>query len=87
MKMLRSLVVVSAAATMLALGACHGGQKDAGASAGLMNSKCPFSGEAVDANVTTDYQGGKVGFCCNGCKGEWEKAGDDAKAAMLKKAK
>ena len=52
-----------------------------------MNSKCPFSGEAVDANVTTDYQGGKVGFCCNGCKGKWEKAGDDAKAAMLKKAK
>ncbi len=87
MKMLRSLAVVAAATTVLAMGACHSSQKATAAAApGVLNSKCPFSGETVDNNITTDYQGGKVAFCCNGCKGKWDKASDQAKADMLKKA-
>ncbi|MFO0832190.1 MAG: hypothetical protein U0637_10130 [Phycisphaerales bacterium] len=86
MKMLRSLAIAAAAATVLSLGACHSTQKSA-AAPGVMNSKCPFSGEAVDGNITCDYQGGKVAFCCAGCKGKWEKASDQARADMMKKAK
>jgi len=36
----------------------------------LFNDKCPLSGQAVDATKTSDY---KVEFCCNNCKGKFEK--------------
>lgn len=29
---------------------------------------CPVSGQAIDKNFSTDYQGGKVYFCCGNCK-------------------
>jgi hypothetical protein len=87
MKMLRSLAVLAAATTVLGLGACQSAHKDTGAAAGVLNSKCPFSGEPVDTSVTTAYQGGKVAFCCAGCKGKWDKASAEAKADMLNKWK
>jgi len=34
------------------------------------NDKCPVKGEDVDASKTTEV---KVGFCCNNCKGKFEK--------------
>jgi len=36
----------------------------------LFNDKCPISGRAVDEAKTSDY---KVEFCCNNCKGKFEK--------------
>ncbi len=86
MKLARLLVPV-AALSLIALAGCHNTQKDTSASAGMLNSKCPMTGEPVDTAATTDYQGGKVAFCCNGCKGKWEKKTDQEKAALLNKAK
>ncbi len=39
-------------------------------SAGAVNAKCPFSGKDVNADSTIDI---KVGFCCNNCKGKFDK--------------
>lgn len=39
----------------------------------LANCKCPVSGKAVDATKTSDYNGGKVYFCCDGCKAKFDK--------------
>jgi len=36
----------------------------------LFNDKCPISGQDVNKDKTSDY---KVEFCCNGCKGKFEK--------------
>lgn len=37
----------------------------------VFNDKCPLSGKAVDASKTSEY---KVEFCCNNCKGKFDKA-------------
>jgi len=37
------------------------------------NLKCPVSGKAVDASKSSDYNGGKVYFCCDGCKAKFDK--------------
>jgi len=36
----------------------------------LFNDKCPMSGQGVTPEKTSDY---KVEFCCNNCKGKFEK--------------
>ena len=54
---------------------------------GVMNSKCPISGEEIDPQVTADYNGGKVGFCCSNCKGKFNNLSDADKAAKLAAAK
>jgi len=58
----------------------------------VVNTKCPITGEAlspdgVAENLTRDYKGQKIGFCCDGCPAEWEKLTDAAKDAELAKAK
>lgn len=40
---------------------------------------CPLSGEAVNKDASADYKGGKVYFCCDGCKAKFE--ADTAKYA------
>lgn len=35
-----------------------------------VNDKCPLSGKAIDAAATSDV---KVSFCCNNCKGKFDK--------------
>lgn len=47
----------------------------------LANLKCPVSGKAVDETKFSDYNGGKVYFCCDGCKGKFDK---DSKAFAAK---
>lgn len=37
------------------------------------NLKCPVSGKAVNAEKFSDYNGGKVYFCCDNCKGKFDK--------------
>ena len=34
---------------------------------------CPISGEAIDKDVSADFNGGKVCFCCADCKAKFEK--------------
>lgn len=36
----------------------------------LFNDKCPISGQAVNAEKTSDY---KVEFCCKNCKAKFDK--------------
>jgi len=34
---------------------------------------CPVMGEAIDPDVHVDYQGRRIYFCCQMCKGTFEK--------------
>jgi YHS domain-containing protein len=38
--------------------------------------KCPFSGEAINADTKITVDGADVAFCCDMCKGKAEKADD-----------
>lgn len=53
----------------------------------VMNTRCPFSTQAVNPEITADYHGKKVAFCCKGCWSRWEKATDEQRAAMMAKVK
>jgi hypothetical protein len=58
----------------------------------LVNSRCPIMGsainpESVTANLTRDYNGQKVGFCCAGCPSAWDKLTDAEKQAKLSAVK
>lgn len=58
----------------------------------FVNDKCPIMGTAIDpANVTEDltreYKGQKVAFCCNMCPSQWDKLSDAEKEAKLAKVK
>ena len=44
-----------------------------------VNKECPVAGKPVKTGVTTTHDGKTVGFCCNNCKGKFEK--DPAKYA------
>lgn len=44
----------------------------------VANAKCPITGgtlgsDGVAENLTRDYKGQKIGFCCDGCPEEWER--------------
>ncbi|MEZ5965416.1 MAG: c-type cytochrome domain-containing protein [Planctomycetota bacterium] len=46
---------------------------------GVANSKCPVSGEAVDASVTVVHDGRTIAFCCTKCRAKF--VADPAKFA------
>jgi len=55
------------------------------------NTRCPIMGGAIDpANVTPEltreYKGQKVAFCCGGCPSQWDKLSDQEKDARLRNA-
>ena len=93
---IRSLTVPALLCTALFLGACHSDQKKAeptktAASMGIMNKKCPVSGETLgedgwDKVTTTDYNGKKIGFCCPNCAGKFKNMSDADKAAKVANA-
>ncbi len=39
---------------------------------GPINSTCPVTGEPVNRNLTTEYEGQLVAFCCGGCLAQFE---------------
>ena len=43
------------------------------ADSAVADLKCPVSGKTVDAAKFSDYNGGKVYFCCDGCKAKFDK--------------
>ena len=49
----------------------------------MLNTVCIVSGEPIDAGVTADYMGGKVGFCCDKCLDKWNKMDDAGKKAAV----
>ena len=65
-------------------------QPPARASAKVINSTCPIMGSTIDpadvpANLTREYKGKKIGFCCAGCPAKWDQLADEKKAALLAK--
>jgi hypothetical protein len=67
--------VMAVAVMALAAAGCQTDKSatKSGSSMGVMNTTCPYSGEAVGTS-TRDYSGQKVGFCCEGCASKWDKA-------------
>ena len=49
------------------------------------NTKCPIMGGTPTAELTVDYDGKTIGFCCDGCPEKWAELSDDAKAEKFAK--
>jgi hypothetical protein len=43
----------------------------------------PIDAESVPAELTREWKGVKVGFCCAGCPPAWDKLSDQEKLAKL----
>jgi YHS domain-containing protein len=39
----------------------------------IVNTKCPLSGDDVDKEFFSIFENKKVGFCCDECKGKFDK--------------
>ncbi len=51
------------------------------------NKNCPIMGHAVTADGgSVKWNGKTIGFCCDGCKPEFEKLSDEDKTAKLAEA-
>ena len=44
------------------------------------NVKCPIMGGKPSAELTAQYEGKTIGFCCDGCPEKWAALPDDEKA-------
>lgn len=58
----------------------------------VVNAKCPIMGNTIDpaavpANLVTEFEGQKIGFCCAGCPEAWDKLSDAEKIAKLATSK
>ena len=54
----------------------------------VVNSRCPMTGNKIDpknvpANLTTEWKGKKIGFCCPGCPPQWDKLSNKHKQQKL----
>jgi YHS domain-containing protein len=52
----------------------------------VVNTECPGSGQAVDAEQVALYNGFAVGFCCEDCEAQFNDASDSKKAAVIAKS-
>ena len=69
------------------IAACHKTMSEMGQGK-MINARCPIMGTKLDAknvpqNLTRMYMGKKVGFCCGGCPGQWDKLSVEEKAKKL----
>lgn len=55
-------------------------------SVSFANTKCPIMGGTPKAELTTEFDGKTIGFCCAGCPEKWAALSDDEKTAKLAKA-
>lgn len=68
----------------LLLGACACEKTASATSAGMINTKCPISGEDLDGKgPTVDYHGKTIGFCCNNCVKKFNAMDDATKEAKV----
>ena len=56
------------------------------------NTHCPLMGNEIDLDkvtpeLTREFNGQKVAFCCAGCPAHWDKLSADEKATKLAQAK
>ena len=87
---MKNAILLGLAVSAMVLGGCNndkkaGDDKAVDSKAMAMNTKCPFSGEPVNADVASEYKGQKVAFCCAGCKSKFDKASDADKATLASK--
>lgn len=47
------------------------------------NGKCPIMGGKPSAELTTEYNGQTIGFCCDGCPEKWAALTDEEKSEMF----
>jgi len=66
-------------------GECAEGDAVLPVAVNAFNDACPYSGNAAKADVVSNYNGMDVAFCCNGCKGRFEKADADTKLTLVAK--
>lgn len=83
MKNLFSALLVTV--SLFAFAGCKSTAKAAGPNGACCNT-CPVSNEALKADSpVVDYNGTKVGFCCDKCQTKWTGMSDaDKKAAFDK---
>lgn len=48
-----------------------------------VNTHCPMMGEEIDPEVTVQWQGKTVAFCCAECIPDWNALSDEEKQAKL----
>jgi hypothetical protein len=76
-----------AAAALLVLAGCNSSPK-AMSNPGLLADVCVMSGEKIDADSpTADFQGGKVGFCCEKCLAKWNSLDHNGKVIAFNAVK
>jgi len=86
MRLMGCGLCVLAFAGLLATAGCSNGAETA-----VVNTVCPVMGnklsdpKAVPAKLVREYKGKKIGFCCAGCPGKWDKLSDAEKDAKLAK--
>ena len=84
--MKKLLLAFTSFAAMTLLPGCAQ-QKDSAAPTGLLCNVCVMSGEPLEADApTSDYEGGKVAFCCDKCQAKWTKLDDAGRKAAIAKA-
>ncbi|MCA9036518.1 MAG: hypothetical protein KDA89_01485 [Planctomycetaceae bacterium] len=47
------------------------------------NAKCPIMGGKPKSELTAEYDGQTIGFCCEGCPEKWAALSDEEKAEKL----
>lgn len=85
---MKKLITLSALA-LIALSGCASSKPKTAADMGAVNALCPMQPDcALPADSpTTNWNGQKVAFCCQGCVGEWGRIDDKERAERLAKAK
>ena len=81
--MRRSIQAVAAITLLLAIVVGCTEAAMSGASVTLSNTECPVTGQPASRDVTTEWDGKTVGFCCSDCLPEWETLSDEQKAEKL----
>ncbi len=88
---MKNAILLGLAVSAMVLGGCNNDKATEAKTvegkpmAMAVNTKCPFSGEPVNADVASEYKGQKVAFCCAGCKSKFDKATDADKAQLASK--
>ena len=80
------LIVLAATLSLVALTGCQGSQTatESAVSPGMVNARCPQSGGPLrEGCPTSSWDGETIGFCCPGCKANFDRKTDDVKDAQL----
>jgi len=85
---MKRLALCAAFGAALLLGACKSNPADTDPSTGqVANVNCPMMPDhEFDPEVTTEFEGMTIGFCCEKCVDKFETLSRDEKVAKLQAA-